>query len=137
MYTALLTAIVTWISANFDLPPDYNYPSIKLVPATQITFTPAQREILSLQTEAGQPSSRREVVSVYDDATKTIFLPDTWKGETAKELSVLAHEMVHHLQNIAGKKYNCAGAREKLAYAAQDLAATSQPSFRLMRLHST
>ena len=126
MYTALLTAIVTWISGNFELPPDYNHPSIKLVPAAQITllrykaFTPAEREILSSQTETGQPSDRREVVSVYDDLTKTIFLPDTWKGETAAELSVLVHEMVHHLQNSAGKKYNCAGAREELAYAAQD-----------------
>jgi hypothetical protein len=38
MYTALLTAIVTWICANFELPPDYNHPSIRLVPAAQITF---------------------------------------------------------------------------------------------------
>jgi hypothetical protein len=52
MFTALLTAIVTWISTNFELPPD--------------------------------------------------------------------HEMVHHLRNRAGKRYNCAGAREELAYAAQD-----------------
>lgn len=126
MYPALLTAIVMWISANFELPADYNHPTIKLVPAVQITFlrynafTPAQREVLSLQTETGQSADSREVVAVYDDTTKTIFLPHTWKGETAAELSVLVHEMVHHLQNSAGKKYNCAGAREELAYAAQD-----------------
>ena len=36
MYTALLTAVVTWISANFELPPNYNHPSIKLVPAVEI-----------------------------------------------------------------------------------------------------
>jgi hypothetical protein len=116
----------TWICANFDLPPDYNHPSIKLVSAAQITFLrykafmPAQREVLSLQSETGQPSNSREVVAVYDDSTKTIFLPDTWKGETPAELSVLVHEMVHHLQDSAGNKYNCAGAREQLAYAAQD-----------------
>jgi Domain of unknown function (DUF6647) len=108
------------------LPPDYNHPSIKLVSAAQITFlrykafTPAQREVLSLQSETGQPSNSREVVAVYDDSTKTIFLPDTLEGETPAELSILVHEMVHHLQNSAGKKYNCAGAREELAYAAQD-----------------
>jgi hypothetical protein len=33
MYAALLTAIVTWISANFALPPDYDHPQLKLVPA--------------------------------------------------------------------------------------------------------
>ena len=90
MYTALLTAIVTWISANFDLTTDYNHPGIKLS---------AQREISSLQTETGQSSNSREVVAVYDDAIKTIFLSDTWNGETAAELSVLVHEMVHQLQN--------------------------------------
>jgi len=30
------------------------------------------------------------------------------------------HEMVHHLQNIAGLKYECPQAREKLAYVAQN-----------------
>ena len=38
MYGALLTAIVTGISANFELPPDYNHPSIKLGPAVQINI---------------------------------------------------------------------------------------------------
>jgi hypothetical protein len=77
------------ISANFELPPDYNHPSIKLVPAVQITslrykaFTPAQREILSVQAKTDQSSNSREVVAIYDDLTKTIFLPDTWKAETA------------------------------------------------------
>jgi hypothetical protein len=27
--------------------------------------------------------------------------------------------MVHHLQNMAGLKYNCAGEREKVAYQVQ------------------
>ena len=127
MYTALLTAVVTWISANFDLPPDYNHPSIKLVPAIEITFlhykaftAAQQRELLHLQAERTAPSTGREAVAVYDDSTKTIFLPNTWKGETPADLSVLVHEMVHHLQNVAHKKYECAGAREELAYAAQD-----------------
>jgi Mlc titration factor MtfA (ptsG expression regulator) len=34
-------------------------------------------------------------------------------------VSVLVHEMVHHLQNMAGTTYGCPAAREKLAYAAQ------------------
>jgi len=30
------------------------------------------------------------------------------------------HEMVHHLQNLAGVKFECPAAREKTAYLAQD-----------------
>jgi hypothetical protein len=110
MYTALLTAVVTWISANFELPPNYNHPSIKLVPAVEITFwrykaftLAEQRELLSLQIEGTAHSTRREAVAVYDDLTKTIFLPHSWKGETPADLSVLVHEMVHHLQNKRSK----------------------------------
>jgi hypothetical protein len=63
---------------------------------------------------------QREVVAIYNDMTKTIFLSDTWTGTTPAELSVLLHEMVHHLQNLAGLTYDCPAAREKPAYLAQD-----------------
>jgi hypothetical protein len=69
-----------------------------------------------------QPVSlnQRQVVAVYDDALKIIYLPEEWTGATPADLSVLAHEMVHHLQNVAGIKYECPQAREKPAYAAQE-----------------
>jgi hypothetical protein len=60
-----------------------------------------------------------DILALYDDAKRTIFLPDDWTGATDAGLSVLVHELVHHLQNVAGLKYNCAGDREKLAYQAQ------------------
>src|SRR5262245_48393551 len=48
------------------------------------------------------------------------LLPERWTGTTAAELSVLVHEMVHHVQNVGGLKYQCPQEREKLAYMAQD-----------------
>jgi hypothetical protein len=60
-----------------------------------------------------------EVEAFYDDSARTIYLPKGWTGESPAELSVLVHEMVHHVQNMAGLTYACAEAREKLAYAAQ------------------
>jgi hypothetical protein len=59
-------------------------------------------------------------VALYNDDTKTIYLPDGWAGRTPAELSILVHEMVHHLQNIAKLTHECPQAREKLAYEAQD-----------------
>jgi hypothetical protein len=41
-------------------------------------------------------------------------------GGSSAEMSVLVHEMVHHLQNQVQLKYRCPQEREKLAYAAQD-----------------
>ena len=40
-------------------------------------------------------------------------------AETA-EVSVLVHEVVHHLQTSAKLTYECPAARERLAYAAQE-----------------
>ena len=34
---ALLIAIVTWLSANFGLPPDYNLPNIAYLPGDEIS----------------------------------------------------------------------------------------------------
>jgi len=59
-------------------------------------------------------------VAVYSYATQTIYLPEGWTGTSPAELSVLVHELVHHVQNVAGLKYACAQEREKLAYEAQE-----------------
>jgi hypothetical protein len=127
MYTALLTALVLWISTTCNLPADYHHPNIKLVSAEEITrlrYTALseaqQHEILTLQRSAAASPNRRETVTLYDDRSDTIFLPDGWTGDTPADLSVLVHELVHHLQNKAGIRYECPGAREELAYAEQE-----------------
>jgi hypothetical protein len=118
---ALLTAMVLWLSLNFGLPATYGHPKIEMVPTTELVFlryhtltSEKRREI------SASPGVSREVVAIYDDSKKTIFLSDGWTGRTPAELSVLVHELVHHLQKNAGFKYECPAAREKLAYDAQE-----------------
>jgi hypothetical protein len=108
---ALLTAIVTWLSINFGLPAIYDHPTIELSPAARIA---------EIRYGVGNSIGSREVVAIYDDAKKEILLPDTWTGKIPADLSILVHEMVHHLQNVGGLKYECPASREKLAYAAQN-----------------
>jgi len=61
-----------------------------------------------------------DVVSLYSNEAKTIYLLDGWKGRTPGELSMVVHEMVHHLQNVGQLKFACPQEREKLAYSAQN-----------------
>jgi len=123
---ALLTAIVMWLSANFDLPAAHDQPRIEFASATKIAalrykgLLPDRRQEAALINDQALPPAQREVVAVYHDATRTIYLREGWTGTTPTELSVLVHEMVHHLQSSAGLKFECPQAREKLAYAAQD-----------------
>jgi hypothetical protein len=122
---AVLKEIVIWLSTNFDLPRILSHPNVEIVPPGEINALRfkgfawvAPRDIVT-ESQRG-PLSAREVVAVYDDEMKTIYLTEGWTGATPAEQSVLVHEMVHHLQNLGKLKYECPPAREELAYAAQD-----------------
>lgn len=123
---ALLTAIVVWLSANYGLPAIFDQPRIARVPSIEMASLrnkglPASRQRVStIQDQEASVEKMRDVVAVYDDQTRTIYVSDKWTGHTPAELSVLVHEMVHHLQNQAGITYECPAEREKLAYEAQD-----------------
>ena len=107
----LLTAITIWLSRNFNLPLVEDMPRIAFVPAKVIGE-------LRYGSASDLPGAG-EVVAVYNDDAQTIYLAKGWTGTTPAELSILVHEMVHHLQHVAGMRFACAEAREKLAYEAQ------------------
>jgi hypothetical protein len=107
----LLTVIMTWLSSNFDLPATHEQPDVRFVTQQQM----AEIRLSPLATSPGH-----ELVAIYEDRSKTIFLSDRWAGDMPADLSVLVHETVHHLQNVGKLKYFCPEAREALAYEAQD-----------------
>lgn len=124
---ALLTAIMLWISANYGLSVASKCPQVERVPTIAMTAlrqngprSSLERETSVLQTQESSHATIRDVVAVYDDRTRTIYLSDDWSGATPAELSVLVHEIVHHLQNEAGYRYECPAEREKLAYDVQE-----------------
>ena len=119
---ALLTAIALWLSANFGLPATHDLPRVEHVSAIKMADL-RYKGLARLEPQpTGGPAQpgKREVVAVYDDATRTIYLHDGWTADTPAELSVLVHEMVHHLQNIGELKFECPQERERLAYQAQE-----------------
>jgi hypothetical protein len=107
---ALLALIITWLSHNFDLPAAQEHPAIELV---------SDQHMATLRYGAAAVQGP-QLIALYDDRTKTILLSDRWTASTPAEVSVLVHELVHHLQNLAKLDYPCPAAREAVAYAAQD-----------------
>jgi hypothetical protein len=120
-----LKEIAVWLSANFDLPHASSLPRIDFAGPTRMHqlrykgLLPLPSQTIGGEHSTPPPEHRREVVAVYDDSSQTIYLPEGWTGATVAEQSIVVHEMVHHLQNVADLKYACAGAREKPAYLAQ------------------
>lgn len=109
----MIAAIATWISSEFDLPAARDLP--------RIAFASPKRLVTMHYggIQSGGALHHADIVAVYDDDSRTIYLPKPWTGSTPAELSVLVHEMVHHLQNEAGQTFACAEERESVAYAAQ------------------
>ena len=52
--------------------------------------------------------------------TTQIYVMQGWTGTTPAELSMLVHEMVHHLQSSADMRFACPGNVKVMAYSAQD-----------------
>jgi hypothetical protein len=122
---ALLTAIAVWLSASFDLPQTAIMPEVEFVPAAEMTTLRA-RALLGSRPKNATPAAiqmhpgQQQVLATYDDATRTIYLLEGWSDQSPADLSILVHEMVHHLQNVGGQRFDCVYAREKTALEAQN-----------------
>jgi len=122
----LLAVIITWLAVESGLPATQNYPRIEL--ATSAAMETLRREASTTGgPQAGaagigsraNPSAGDGVFAVYDDRSRTIYLHEGWNSANPADSSLLVHEMVHHLQNVADVTFACAEEREKDAYRAQ------------------
>jgi hypothetical protein len=109
---AAAAAIGAWLAAEFDLPP---------APPPVIRFS-SPEAMAALHRGGAAPAGgagAHRVAALYDRRLGTIHLPRGWTGASAVEVSMLVHEMVHHLQASAGWRPACPAEAEALAYEAQ------------------
>jgi hypothetical protein len=107
-----------WLHAQFDLPYVRELPAVELVPPERLVAIRSGVPPLPRST-AGRTRERPDLVALYVDAERTMYLPLGWSGTTQVALTVVLHELVPHIQNVAGLTYPCSGAREAPAFAAQ------------------
>jgi hypothetical protein len=120
---ALLDSITSWLASNFDLPAAPELPRIEFLPREVLDAKRARGLVSGQEAHLGSGLSfdqEGSTVAVYDGTLRTIYLAEKWSGETPAEVSVLVHEIVHHLQHAAGMVFECPQAKEKTAYEAQE-----------------
>ena len=110
--TAAAAAVGAWLAAEFDLPP-------APLPAIRLSSPAAMGALYRGGATLADGTDARRVVALYDRRQATIHLPEGWTGTSAVEMSMLVHEMVHHLQASAGWEPGCPAEVEALAYEAQ------------------
>lgn len=122
----LLTVLMTWLYVGFGLPPAERPPQVEFVTPERMMEIRlgASRETAGGSHGAGvrRPSAAGatpKLYAIYDDRSRTIYLPDRWAAGSPADMSMLVHELVHHLQNTGNVTYACAAARERPAYQAQ------------------
>lgn len=106
----LITVLIVWLSVTAGLPATDELPSVRHSPLQMMASLRHGTTV-----ESGHPT----VAALYIDETRTIHLKEGWDSRDAADVSILVHELVHHLQNVGGLRYDCPGARERLAYQAQ------------------
>ena len=70
---------------------------------------------------AGESSNELQLFVCYADITQTIYLDEQWSASSMANVSLLVHEMAHHLQATSNITFACAAEREQVAYEAQAL----------------
>lgn len=114
---SVLAGLADWLSARLDLPRPESLPRLALA-SPQDLVTRRYGPLVTTSADIGSTATL-DIVALYDDHERTIFVAPAWAPAGLAGLSVLIHEMVHHMQNMAGMKYACAEEREREAFAAQ------------------
>lgn len=107
----LLDAVTMWLAVNYGLVAAKELPALVVAP---------DDALVAMRYGAGAEVRPGEVVAIYRDDLGAIFVSESWTGRTPAELSILVHEMVHHLQHAGDMRYACPAEREVLAYRAQN-----------------
>ncbi len=107
----IVIALSIWLSASHGLADIQTAPRVRFV---------EQRQIAALRYGRADIADVDEVVAVYEPLTRTIVLPVAWDAGDPADLSVLVHEIVHHLQREAGALHRCPEEGEEMAYTAQE-----------------
>jgi hypothetical protein len=98
----LLDAITAWLTTNFDLPPAFYPPSVEfrsLGALAVMHYGHAAAAGVSLGASVVSTPDSAEIVALYDDQRRTIYLAEGWSGRTPAEISLRVPEMVHLAQN--------------------------------------
>src|SRR3546814_8658173 len=124
---ALLSFILSWLVINSGLPASEDRPRVEFVSLSKMADVRYHRLLSASPNHAvidtgrsTPPASFQDVHAMYDEASRTIYLPEGWAADSPIDVSLLVHELVHHLQHAGGLEYDCPEARERPAYQAQE-----------------
>ncbi len=122
----LVTLIMSWLAINFGVSVPNELPGMQFKPPIELGFlyygasTPEAQSKVRKALAGVAVGKRQAAASLCDTVHHTILLPEGWSVRKPSDVSLVVHELVHHLQTTSGLRYPCSEEREILAYAAQE-----------------
>lgn len=116
----LVRVLLVWINGVTGLPVGDKLPSIRLLSPARI------QEFVNPEQPHLNDSPVEQALAYFDTRRDEIVLSRGWRPDNHFDVSILVHELVHFMQDEAGRRYPCPGARETEAYAAQEAWLKSQ-----------
>ena len=104
----LISTLLTWIVLQMGSSP---------VPPPHIEFV--NQVQMSELAHGPQIAPNPQLRALYDRRVGKVYLRTGWNAVSLTDQSELVHELVHHVQTIQNIPYQCAAAREELAYKLQ------------------
>jgi hypothetical protein len=114
-----LISVIAWASNVANLPATKELPAVRTIAVGTTVILQSMLPDESEEIATSYKWTQNDFTALYDDGSRTIYLPDQWTGTTAAEMSMLAHATVQHLQNVAGVTYACPQLRNAVAYDVQ------------------
>jgi hypothetical protein len=105
-----MARLIFWIAERTD----YSLPVV--MPRVRFLSREEINRIHYAGTEVGY-RGQTNVIAFYDDRHQLITLPTTF--DLTRDADTLVHELVHHFQNVHGRRFRCPAEREREAYLLQ------------------
>lgn len=104
----LIAVLLTWIALQMEcaVPPP---PCVEQIPPSEVCE----------RFYGGDVPADAAVIALYDRKNRVIYLSTKWRADSIADRGTLVHELVHHVQEVAGIPYPCTAAHESLAYHLQ------------------
>ncbi|MCB9947995.1 MAG: hypothetical protein H6842_09235 [Rhodospirillaceae bacterium] len=127
-------ALMAWIGAVTGIPPAPDVPAVMFNSAAELQRLHSP-DAAYLDPADGDGSP--QAVALYNPLDGTLHLPEGWQADDPVDISILLHELVHHMQSRAGMEYACRAEMEKAAYDAQIafLASMGMDMFEVMEMN--
>ena len=113
----LLMTLMLWVSQSMGVIVPTEFPVVQYATSQEMTCMLAGQDPAECDIVLGKDDSK--VLALYNPSSRVLLLQEGRDYTTPASISIIVHELVHHIQTANGLTYSCLGKLERAAYDTQ------------------